>query len=225
MVKLGMVEEALPDENDEENDRQRNPGFTLYSVNKYGESSEEREGELKLAEEKEELWKVIWELKGELSREKILLKGRFVEEFEGMMSFLEEAEFWKKRCEGAEERSAKAESARDKVWEKNLEEQVKRKKRKGANYKKVLEDTPPAKTEEDMVMLDPKPEQGVGSGREGRKDVAPVTPPINKKTGYCTSSSSTRDETSSHQTQKDYKGCRQGVRRHEGLRDSRCRMP
>ncbi|RPB23560.1 hypothetical protein L211DRAFT_849546 [Terfezia boudieri ATCC MYA-4762] len=156
----------------------------LSTVEKQKEELGKQVGQLE--EEKEELRKVIWELKGELSWEKVLPKGRFVEEFEGTMSFLEEAEFWNKRCRRAEERSIKAESARDKVWEEILEEQVKleveqalvqqQKKRKGAKDKKVLENTPPVNTEEDMVMLDPKPEQRVGSGREGRKDVAPVYP-------------------------------------------------
>ncbi|RPB19265.1 hypothetical protein L211DRAFT_641266 [Terfezia boudieri ATCC MYA-4762] len=166
----------------------------------------------KIEEEKEQLRKTILELEGELSREKNIPKERFVEESEGMLTFPEEAEFWKKRCRVAEEFGFEAESRRDKIWEEVLEEQVKigvekalaqqqkkgkgvgelevamekkqRKKKKGAKDWKVPKDTPPAKTEEDTEMLGVKPEQKAKvqeGGKEGEKDMAPVTSPITKK--------------------------------------------
>lgn len=52
---------------------------------------------------------------------KNLPKEYLVEGFEGTMTFLEEADSWKKRCRRAKERSVEAESARDKIWEEVLE--------------------------------------------------------------------------------------------------------
>ncbi|KAF8441245.1 hypothetical protein BGX38DRAFT_1331891 [Terfezia claveryi] len=109
-----------------------------------------------LEEGKEELQKVIRELKGELSREKNLPKEYFLEEFEEIKSG---KKFWRQR--GVELALVQPQKKGKETGElEEAMEKKQKKKKKGAKNKKVLEDTPPAKTEEDTVMLDPKPEKG-----------------------------------------------------------------
>ncbi|KAF8451420.1 hypothetical protein BGX38DRAFT_1269441 [Terfezia claveryi] len=71
------------------------------------------DGMQKLGTPSEEVGKSVWE--------KFLPEGHFVEALEGKMTFLEEANFWQKKCREAEERSFEAESARDKAWTEEVE--------------------------------------------------------------------------------------------------------
>ncbi|KAF8426523.1 hypothetical protein BGX38DRAFT_1334762 [Terfezia claveryi] len=172
----GSVELVLEEGMETDEDQARRAAMDLdvqmrtslwWSWGCWGKDLKKRMAQLEA--EKEELRKTILELEGNL-------------------------EFWKKRYRGAEEFGFEAESQRDKIWEEKKKKVVgelevamkkkQRKKKEGAKDRKALEDIPPAKIEEDMVMLDVKPEQKVEVQEEGRerwKDVAPVTPPVTKK--------------------------------------------
>ncbi|KAF8431160.1 hypothetical protein BGX38DRAFT_1146705 [Terfezia claveryi] len=111
-----------------------------------------------------------------------------MEKSRGMLTFLEEAEFWKKKDLGRSIRGTSQARGRagpsPTVEEREVDRRVgggdgkEAEEEEGAKDKKVLEDTHSAKTEENTVMLDSKPEGRVWE--KSGKNVALVTPPRNQ---------------------------------------------